>query len=55
LATISAAMIDCAPGLFSTMTGWPRPFESSGAMTRTMMSLPPPAEYPTMMRIGLPG
>jgi hypothetical protein len=35
--------MDCAPGLFSTITGWPRPFCISGCITRTMMSLPPPA------------
>src|SRR4051812_34546326 len=44
LATISAAMMDCAPGLLSTTRGWPSPLDISGAMTRTMMSLPPPAE-----------
>src|SRR5581483_3516549 len=43
------------PGLFSTITGWPRLSESFWPNTRAMMSLPPPAAKPTMMRIGLAG
>ena len=34
----------CAPGLFSMMTGCPSPSNSRGAITRTIRSLPPPAE-----------
>src|SRR5471030_2726326 len=55
LATNSAATIDCAPGLFSTMTGWLNLDCSRAATMRAIRSLPPPAEYPTTSRIGLLG
>src|SRR5262249_29245782 len=43
------------PGLFSTMTGWPRLSDNFCPNTRAMMSLPPPAAKPTMRWIGLAG
>ena len=43
------------PGLFSTMTGWPRLSDSFWPNARAMMSLPPPAAKPTIRRIGLDG
>src|SRR5471032_462389 len=55
LATNSAATIDCAPGLFSTITGWLSLDCSRAATMRAIRSLPPPAEYPTTSRIGLLG
>jgi hypothetical protein len=36
-------MMPCAPGWLSMITGWPSPLDSSLLITRTMMSLPPPA------------
>src|SRR3954466_7909182 len=43
------------PGLFSTMTGWPRLSDNFCPYTRAMISLPPPALKPTMMWIGRVG
>src|SRR6266481_2790204 len=54
-ATYSVATIAPPPGLFSTITGWPRLSESFCPKTRAMMSLPPPAAKPTMMWIGRVG
>src|SRR6266436_1366145 len=55
LATYSVATIAPPPGLFSTITGWPRSSDSFCPKTRAMMSLPPPAAKPTMMWMGLLG
>ena len=44
-----------APGLFSTMIGWPQASVSFGPIWRARMSEVPPAAYGTMMRIGLWG
>src|SRR5664279_1227876 len=43
------------PGLFSTITGWPKLSDNFCPKTRAMMSLPPPAAKPTMMWIGRVG
>ena len=52
---MSVPMMPLAPGLFSIMmvclSKGPRPW----ANLREIMSVPPPAEYGTMMRIGLVG
>src|SRR4051812_9963952 len=48
-------MICVAPGLFSTITGWPSRSERSLPMLRAVTSLKPPASYGTMMRIGFDG
>ena len=55
LAVRSAAMVLEAPGLFSTTN---EPLKASpifSANMRAMMSVPPPALAPTMMRTGLLG
>src|SRR5262249_14632250 len=43
------------PGLFSTITGWPRLSDSFFPNTRAMMSLPPPAAKPATRGVGLAG
>jgi hypothetical protein len=53
-----ALMTDCAakfvpaPGLFSTMTCWPRRSDSHGAMILATMSVEPPGGNPTTHRMG---
>src|SRR5690606_18817066 len=44
-----------APGLFSTMTGWPRVVLRDSAMARPTMSVPPPAGKGTINLIGRAG
>ena len=44
MATASAATIDWAPGLLSTITGWPSFSCSLAATMRAIRSLPPPGE-----------
>src|SRR5438034_11816794 len=46
-ATYSAPMIWFAPGLFSTMTGWPRSSERRAPIWRERASLAPPGEVGT--------
>ncbi len=46
-ATASAASTELAPGLLSTMTGWPIPFAACSANARATMSVGPPAAKPT--------
>ena len=41
-ATVSAARIVFAPGLFSTSTGWPQSRDSFSAICRAITSMPPP-------------
>src|SRR6185369_9700074 len=53
--TWSAAMLPPAPGLFSTITGWPSAFESGSAMVRATRSGVEPPGNPTRMRTGLTG
>ena len=55
LATKSVPTTPPAPGLFSTMTGWPSASDSLGAMMRATMSMPPPGGKPMTMRTGLVG
>src|SRR6266404_69276 len=55
LATYSVATIAPPPGLFSTITGWPRLSDNFCPKIRAMISLPPPAAKPTMMWIGRVG
>jgi len=52
LATWSAPMLPLAPGLFSTITGWPRRSESFGPTVRAMMSMPVPGVKGTTTLIG---
>src|SRR5258706_10394793 len=48
-------MVLPAPGRFSITKGWPKiPWYFSASM-RATMSVPPPAEAPTMMRTGFDG
>ena len=44
-----------APGLFSTMTGWPNRSESFCAIKRAAVSVGPPAGKATTMRTTLSG
>src|SRR5256885_1676673 len=55
LAIWSTPMMLLAPGLFSTMTGWPRAFCRPTCSRRAIWSVKPPAVYGTMMRMGLEG
>ena len=55
LAVRSAAMVLEAPGRFSTTKLPLRPSAIFSASNRAMMSVPPPAFAPTMMRTGLEG
>jgi hypothetical protein len=48
-------MVVPAPGLFSTITGWPSCFARGIAMARASTSEMPPAAKPTTRRIGLFG
>src|SRR5687768_5245556 len=48
-------MVLPAPGLLSTMTGWPSSACSGTAMSRATMSEDPPGAKVTTMRIGLAG
>src|SRR5690349_16017602 len=48
-------MLPPAPGLLSTMKGWPKTRCSSGASARARMSVVPPAAKGTTMRTGLLG
>src|SRR4051812_47760011 len=52
---MSAPMLPPAPGRLSTITCWPSAALIGAATKRAMVSPPPPAEDPTMMRIGLVG
>ncbi len=45
-------MLPLAPGLLSTITGWPRSSESLAPTVRAVMSEEPPAVNGTMMVIG---
>jgi hypothetical protein len=44
-----------APGLLSTITGWPSALASGSEIARATMSLAPPAAKVTTMRIGFSG
>ena len=48
-------MLPPAPGLLSTVTGWPKLFVSSMAMAREAMSTAPPAGNGQIRRMGLLG
>ena len=48
-------MLPEAPGLFSTITGWPSALDSGSAMVRAAMSGVEPPGKPTTRRIGLVG
>ena len=50
--TNSVPMRPPAPGLFSTMTVWPRESFSLSAMSRATTSEPPPAGYGTTILMG---
>src|SRR5689334_509962 len=54
-ATVSAARLPPAPGLFSTITGCPSAAASSLAIARAIVSVVPPADAPTRMRTGRDG
>ena len=54
-ATSLAPRLPPAPGLLSTMKGWPNTRPSSGASARARMSVVPPAAKGTTMRTGLLG
>src|SRR3954462_5320805 len=55
LATYCAAMLELAPGRFSTTTGWPMFCETFAATRRVTPSAPPPGGKPTTQLIGLDG
>src|SRR5690349_7235981 len=55
LATKSAPTFPVAPGLFSTITGWPSADCSPGESARARMSEVPPGGYGTMILIVLVG
>ena len=55
LLTYSVAMMESAPGLFSTTTGWPMRSASFWLTTRARISLLPPGGYPTTNFTGLLG
>jgi hypothetical protein len=42
-ATCPAATVPLAPGLLSTITGWPSASARRGAISRAIASAPPPA------------
>jgi len=44
-----------APGLFSTITGWPSSRDSASATGRATASAPPPGGKPITRRIGFSG
>src|SRR5438876_6039176 len=48
-------MLEPAPGLFSTTTGWPSALPNSSLITRATKSAAPPGAKPTSSRIGLFG
>ena len=48
-------MVPPAPGLLSTITGWPSDLANGSAMVRATMSLAPPAAKVTTMRTGFSG
>ena len=54
-ATSMAAMLPPAPGLFSTITGWPSVLPMSSAISRASVSVVPPAVAPTISFMGLAG
>ena len=54
-ATVSAARMPPAPGMFSTTTCCPRPSLIFGAMVRVVMSATPPGPNGSTMRTGLVG
>ena len=54
-AVSAAPMLPPAPGLFSTVTGWPMDFASSRPIARAVMSTPPPGGKGQIMRIGFEG
>ena len=55
LATKRAPIRVSAPGLFSTMTGWPKNFSIGVASVRARMSVAPPGDSGTIIRMGLLG
>jgi len=55
LITASVAMLLAAPGLFSTMTGWPSRLDSQSPMMRTSTSVGPAGGNPMVQRIGCVG
>ena len=48
-------MLPEAPSLFSTTTGWPQRSVSFCAISRAMMSVPPPGAKPTTILTGFVG
>src|SRR5215472_15761899 len=50
-ATYSAASVPLAPGLFSTMIGWPSVLDMCSAIIRAEGSMAPPGTVPTMTRM----
>src|SRR5437773_9868528 len=54
-ATYSAPMIWFAPGLFSTMMGWPRSSERRAPILREGASVAPPGEAGTTLLTGREG
>ena len=55
LTTASAAMLPPAPGLLSTITGWPSALDSGSAIVRATRSGVEPPGKPTRMRSGRVG
>jgi hypothetical protein len=55
LATMSAAMLPDAPGLFSTTMGWPSALDNGSANARAAMSGLVPPGKPTTILTGLLG
>src|SRR5262245_27519632 len=53
--TTWVAILVAAPGLFSMTNGWPRRADSHCPINRPMMSYPPPAAKPTIIRTGRVG
>jgi hypothetical protein len=51
----SVAMLPAAPGLFSTITGWPSDSDIFCPSMRASTSLEPPGGSGTTMRMGLVG
>jgi hypothetical protein len=50
--TTSEPTLPAAPGRLSTTTGWPNVSYNAGAISRAMMSLPPPGANGPTHRIG---
>jgi hypothetical protein len=53
--TSAPPMVPPAPGLLSTITGWPIALASGSEIARATMSLAPPAANVTTMRTGFSG